>query len=226
MPVTRSDLVPTLAPLLPPRPALGALLRLRPLPPSSPRRRRALSVNQPTRSGLSEIGARPASGQLAPDVPTSISVTAAHGRRHGPQRHRAGDCARGRDGTAAVGYQLLPFANGRRWGAHERTGANGEAVFHIPLPRPGPTEIRSQRPWYPQSRTTLSIWHGPQNVPGPVWMQKTFALSAEPQSGSLWVAADDAATVYLNGTPGLPTRAALEDNCADRVGGLGHSAEV
>lgn len=37
---------------------------------------------------------------------------------------------------------LLPFVNGRRWGAHERYAAGGVATFHIPLPNPGPAVLQ------------------------------------------------------------------------------------
>lgn len=37
---------------------------------------------------------------------------------------------------------LLPFVNGKRWGAHEFADGNGQATFHIPLPNPGPATIQ------------------------------------------------------------------------------------
>ena len=37
---------------------------------------------------------------------------------------------------------LLPFVNGRRWGAHERPDAAGKAVFLLPLPNVGPAHIQ------------------------------------------------------------------------------------
>jgi hypothetical protein len=37
---------------------------------------------------------------------------------------------------------LLPFVNGRRWGAHERVDAQGRAAFLLPLPNPGPAVIQ------------------------------------------------------------------------------------
>jgi hypothetical protein len=40
------------------------------------------------------------------------------------------------------GLVLLPFVNGRRWGAHERTDDNGQAKFLIPLPNPGPAQVQ------------------------------------------------------------------------------------
>lgn len=45
----------------------------------------------------------------------------------------------GGDGANLV---LLPFVNGRRWGAHERPDAGGRATFLLPLPNPGPAEIQ------------------------------------------------------------------------------------
>ncbi len=199
MPATRSDLVPAFAQMLRARPGLGALL-LAACATVVSAQTESLSVNRPTRTGLSEIDPGSASGQLAPDVPAAISVTVAPRAIAMGRSVTVRATARRGDGTAAVGYELLPFANGRRWGAHEQTDANGEAVFHIPLPRPGPAEIRVGAVVAPAKPDDFWIWHGPQNVPGPVWLQKTFTLSAEPQSGSLWVAADDVATVYLNGT--------------------------
>ncbi len=37
---------------------------------------------------------------------------------------------------------LLPFVNGKRWGAHEFADANGMASFQIPLPNPGPALVQ------------------------------------------------------------------------------------
>jgi hypothetical protein len=45
------------------------------------------------------------------------------------------------DGAPAVGWVLLPYANERRWGAHEFANAQGEATFLLPLPNPGPAEV-------------------------------------------------------------------------------------
>ncbi|MDF1513462.1 MAG: hypothetical protein P1S60_06595, partial [Anaerolineae bacterium] len=45
-------------------------------------------------------------------------------------------------GQNASDFILLPFVNGRRWGAHERPDADGCATFHIPLPNPGPAHIQ------------------------------------------------------------------------------------
>jgi hypothetical protein len=47
-----------------------------------------------------------------------------------------------RAGESPQDYVLLPFVNGRRWGAHERPDADGRAVFHLPLPNPGPAQMQ------------------------------------------------------------------------------------
>lgn len=39
-------------------------------------------------------------------------------------------------------WVLLPFVNGRRWGAHERPDAEGLALFLLPLPTVGPAHIQ------------------------------------------------------------------------------------
>lgn len=37
---------------------------------------------------------------------------------------------------------LLPYVNGRRWGAHERVDENGRALFLLPMPNPGPARLQ------------------------------------------------------------------------------------
>ncbi len=39
-------------------------------------------------------------------------------------------------------YILLPFVNGRRWGAHERPREDGTCVFLLPLPNVGPAHVQ------------------------------------------------------------------------------------
>lgn len=46
------------------------------------------------------------------------------------------------DNEAPQGYILLPFVNGRRWGAHERSNAEGRVMFLLPLPNPGPAHLQ------------------------------------------------------------------------------------
>lgn len=45
------------------------------------------------------------------------------------------------DGTPAAGWLLLPYVNGKRWGAHEFADSDGRAVWQLPLPNPGVAEI-------------------------------------------------------------------------------------
>lgn len=45
-------------------------------------------------------------------------------------------------GDSSADYILLPFVNGRRWGAHERPDAEGHSTFLLPLPNPGPAHIQ------------------------------------------------------------------------------------
>ncbi len=46
------------------------------------------------------------------------------------------------DGSPAVGYQMLPYVNGFRWGSHERADADGRSRFLLPLPDPGTASIQ------------------------------------------------------------------------------------
>ena len=46
------------------------------------------------------------------------------------------------DGRPAAGYLLLPYVNGKRWGAHEYADAEGRATMILPLPNPGLAEIQ------------------------------------------------------------------------------------
>ncbi|MHB8581537.1 MAG: hypothetical protein ACYDA4_16965, partial [Ignavibacteriaceae bacterium] len=46
------------------------------------------------------------------------------------------------DGSAAVDCLLLPYVNGKRWGAYEYADTLGHATFLIPLPNPGGVTIQ------------------------------------------------------------------------------------
>ncbi len=46
------------------------------------------------------------------------------------------------DGKPAAGHLLLPYVNGKRWGAHQYADAQGRATFYLPLPQPGIAEIQ------------------------------------------------------------------------------------
>ncbi len=45
-------------------------------------------------------------------------------------------------GDSSGATVLLPFVNGRRWGAHERPDGQGRATFLLPLPNVGPAHIQ------------------------------------------------------------------------------------
>ncbi len=44
--------------------------------------------------------------------------------------------------SLAKNYLLLPYVNNRRWGAQEKPDSNGDAIFIIPLPKPGCANIQ------------------------------------------------------------------------------------
>lgn len=46
------------------------------------------------------------------------------------------------DGSAAPGCTVLPYVNGRRWGAHETTDASGRVQIPLPFPNPGTAQVR------------------------------------------------------------------------------------
>jgi hypothetical protein len=105
------------------------------------------------------------------------------------------------EGKPAVGWRLLPYVNGVRWGSHETADSAGRATFLLPLPRPGTARIRvlAHRPL--PVAGDYWIWPAPaQGVVGTVYMQRVFALHEGATGGTLWVAVDDSVNVYLNGT--------------------------
>ena len=102
------------------------------------------------------------------------------------------------DGTPAEGYLLLPYVNGRRWGAHEYADAEGRAVFHIPLPNPGPADITvASRDVVPSTESW--IWAGEARDQQTVHLSHAFDVPPGTTRATLWCAVDDSATVYLNG---------------------------
>ena len=106
--------------------------------------------------------------------------------------------ARLADGQPAAGWTLLPYVNGQRWGAHETTDSRGRATFHLPLPRVGIQElsvgavptIKDPSDW---------IWADKVSDNQTVTLRRTFTLKTPPTQTRIWVAADDQATVYVNG---------------------------
>ena len=108
--------------------------------------------------------------------------------------------ARTADGKPAVGWRLMPYVNGLRWGSHETADAQGRATFLLPLPRPGMARICVAAREPLQALDDFWIWPAPmQNLPGAVYLQRVFTLPVGAMGGTLWLAVDDQATVYLNG---------------------------
>lgn len=99
-----------------------------------------------------------------------------------------------------VGYRVLPFLNGKRWGAAEVTDESGQAIHYLPLPHPGPMEIRVLvEP--PVTRADLETWiWGDTTAKGATqYFQHTFPFSGDSELAQLRVAVDETAIVYLNG---------------------------
>ena len=102
--------------------------------------------------------------------------------------------------TTRGGHRVLPFVNGKRWGAVETTDEAGVAVHHLPLPTPGTADIQVLvEPPVVQGPRARWIW-GP-TVPEDTtqYIQHVFDYTGDPAAAALYVAADDAATVYING---------------------------
>ncbi len=106
--------------------------------------------------------------------------------------------ARRADGAPAAGWVLLPYVNGQRWGAHETADSRGRATFHLPLPRVGIQELtvgaiptlKDPSDW---------IWAEKATDNQTVTLSRTFSLQDSPTQARVWVAADDQATVTVNG---------------------------
>jgi hypothetical protein len=121
------------------------------------------------------------------------------------------------EGSPVEGYQMLPYVNGRRWGSHETSNADGIARFLIPLPDPGTASIQVlARKFNPDSAASW-IWIDPYDEAlRTAWFSKTFDLPKGFGDGELWVAVDDSAVVFLNGRE-VQTKMGWADNKAVRV---------
>lgn len=109
--------------------------------------------------------------------------------------------ARLANGKPAVGWQMLSYVNGVRWGAQETSDAQGKARFIFPLPRPETVKIVVVAETPPPAADDYWIWpKSEQGKPGTVYMQQTFDLPNGAKGATLWLACDDRATLYLNGT--------------------------
>ncbi len=103
------------------------------------------------------------------------------------------------DGTPFADCMVLPYVDGRRWGAHEYTDAAGKALCLLPLPLEGPHELKVEvfKP-FPKVQAKW-IWAPKTEDHQTVYFQGEFYLQFQPTKANLWVAVDDSATVYLDG---------------------------
>ncbi len=99
----------------------------------------------------------------------------------------------------ATGCRILPYVNGRRWGAHEITDASGRVRLLLPLPNPGPAEIQVQA--LPSVGSTHWIWAPQVQDAQTVRLCKTFKVTHSAKHASLRIAVDDSCRVTLNGHP-------------------------
>ncbi|MBI4558564.1 MAG: hypothetical protein HY706_13355 [Candidatus Hydrogenedentes bacterium] len=101
--------------------------------------------------------------------------------------------------SSTTRYELHPYVNGRRWGAHEFADAQGRATFHIPLPNPGGARVQvALIPLRPEPQPEW-IWTKEVKDGQTVYLQHVFDVRGVPKKATVWMAADDAATVMLNG---------------------------
>lgn len=99
-------------------------------------------------------------------------------------------------GTPVADCLLLPYVNGKRWGAHEVTGGDGSARFLLPLPNPGIATIAIRA--IPGFHSPCWIWT-PRAASPKAFLSTTFTADARPGDVSLRAAASGHCTIYLNG---------------------------
>ncbi len=103
------------------------------------------------------------------------------------------------DGVPGAGYRVLPYCNGKRWGAHELTDADGVAVNHIPLPNPGIAELRAGVLGSINDMVERWIWTPDTKDQQTCYFCRDFSVAGSINRARLWVAVDNHATVYVNG---------------------------
>jgi len=139
---------------------------------------------------------------LAPAAPAETAVQLAADRTEIGMGESVTLTARVSTGAVATqsGHRIIPFVNGKRWGAIEETDASGQTVHHLPLPHIGPVEIRVLVE-APLTRAGQAQWIWGTDTPEAAtqYFQREFQFAGDPESVRLYVAVDDEATVYLNG---------------------------
>ncbi len=104
------------------------------------------------------------------------------------------------DGMPAVGWTLLPYINGQRWGAHEKVDAKGRAQFQIPLPRVGVQTITVAAAQQLDDSAHW-IWAQRSTNNQVITLSGSEKLPWQPTKATLWAAADNKATLSINGKP-------------------------
>lgn len=97
-------------------------------------------------------------------------------------------------------HRIIPFVNGKRWGAIEVTNADGVTVHHLPLPNVGPAriEVLAEAPLTRHKRAEW-IWGDTRSDRSTHYFQRVFTYEGDPEAAQLRVAVDDYAVLYLNG---------------------------
>ncbi len=114
------------------------------------------------------------------------------------------------NGKPVGGALLVPYVNGQRFGDPIVTGANGRASTFLPLFDTAKAVVQFDivekdggGKWILASENTEPaerwIWASEVSDGQSIWLQKTFDLAAKPKRGTLYIAADDDAQVFVNG---------------------------
>ena len=111
--------------------------------------------------------------------------------------------ARTAGGQPVAGAPLQAFVNGKAWGAPEITDAQGRAVLPLPLPNTGTDTLRVAT----QPRRTSWIWASGGTPGAPLYLSRTFQISAKDvgsdflvtAQADLNIAADRIYRAYVNG---------------------------
>ena len=91
---------------------------------------------------------------------------------------------------------LLPHVDGRRWGAHEMTDAQGRRRVVLPLPNPGVATVTVQV--IPRVFDTSWIW-SPDAAASPVYFLRRFRVDEPVHEADLVVAVAERCELFLNG---------------------------
>ncbi len=108
------------------------------------------------------------------------------------------------------GVLLVPYVNGKRFGDPVVSDQNGRASTYLPLFDTQNARVQfdlvekdAQGKWILSTPSVLSadrwIWASQTHDNQDVWLQKSFDLPLKPARGSLFVAVDNEARLFLNG---------------------------